>query len=285
MPRARANIIAKFIAQIETGTSWLISTSDPAEATRPARVRTSGSPAASRAPNARTRIARVTGQENISDFSIASRLALLKSDHSIEAPVGCTVTPSDEVLQGRLVVVGHPHHLVGVGAGAGQQHRGVAVPADGDPGLRRTTSPTRGSASQDRRRRGDRRAAVAGQDVAARVVDDDLDRRAGVAAEVVDGQVPHRDRLRTVGLPAGAGQLGLHARGEDPEADDDQRPHRRASFAGAGSRPARACPARRTWRGSRTGGVVRVGVGRGVGHRCSVFLSVGLLVTGNLRSP
>ena len=94
MPSARANIIAKFIAQMETGTTWLISTREPAEATRPARVRISGSPAATRAPKASTRIARVTGQENISDFSIASRLASLKSDQSSEAPVGLTWTPS-----------------------------------------------------------------------------------------------------------------------------------------------------------------------------------------------
>ena len=46
MPSARANIIAKFIAQMETGTSSLMSTSEPAEATSPARVRISGSPAA-----------------------------------------------------------------------------------------------------------------------------------------------------------------------------------------------------------------------------------------------
>ena len=90
MPRARANIIAKFIAQMETGTNWLIRTSEPAEATRPAMVRIKGSPAATRAPKARTRIASVTGQENISDLSIASRLASLKSDHSREAPVGLT---------------------------------------------------------------------------------------------------------------------------------------------------------------------------------------------------
>src|SRR6476469_273296 len=96
MPRASANIIAKFIAQIETGTNWLISTSEPAEATRPDRVRISGSPAATSAPKARTRIASVTGQENISDFSIADRLASLKSDHSSEAPVGLTCTPDVE---------------------------------------------------------------------------------------------------------------------------------------------------------------------------------------------
>ena len=128
MPSARANIIAKFIAQIETGTRSLISTSEPAEATSPARVSTSGRPAATRAPNASTRIARVTGQENISDFSIASRLASLKSDHSSEAPVGLTSTPSPErAWSGALEVVGGADHLVGVGAGAGQQHRGVAV--------------------------------------------------------------------------------------------------------------------------------------------------------------
>jgi len=63
MPRARANIIAKFIAQMETGTNWLMSTSDPAEAPSPDRVRISGSPAATRAPKARARMARVTGQE------------------------------------------------------------------------------------------------------------------------------------------------------------------------------------------------------------------------------
>ena len=90
MPRARANIIAKFIAQMETGTRWLISTSEPAEATSPARVSSSGSPAATSEPKARTRMARVTGQENISEFSIASRLAVLKSVHSTEAPVGLT---------------------------------------------------------------------------------------------------------------------------------------------------------------------------------------------------
>ena len=93
MPRASANIIAKFIAQMETGTSSLMRTSEPAEATRPDRVRMSGSPAATSAPNASTRMASVTGQESISDLSMASRLASLKSDHSSEAPVGLTSTP------------------------------------------------------------------------------------------------------------------------------------------------------------------------------------------------
>src|SRR3546814_1960818 len=81
---------------METGTSSLIRTSEPADATRPARVRISGRPAATRAPKASTRIARVTGQETISDFSIASRLASLKSDQSSEDPVGLTWMPSTE---------------------------------------------------------------------------------------------------------------------------------------------------------------------------------------------
>ena len=77
---------------METGTSSLMSTREPAEAISPARVRIRGSPAATRAPKASTRIASVTGQDTSSDFSIASRLASLKSDHSSEDPVGLTST-------------------------------------------------------------------------------------------------------------------------------------------------------------------------------------------------
>ena len=50
-------------------------------------VSISGSPAATSEPKASTRIASVTGQEISSDFSIASRLASLKSDHIPAAPV------------------------------------------------------------------------------------------------------------------------------------------------------------------------------------------------------
>jgi hypothetical protein len=41
----------------------------------------SGRPAATSEPNASTRITRVTGQLNSSDYIIAVRLASLKSDH------------------------------------------------------------------------------------------------------------------------------------------------------------------------------------------------------------
>src|SRR4249919_3130874 len=96
MPRANENIIAKFMAQIDTGLSSLMSTSDPADATSPAMVNVNGRPAATRAPNARTRIAIVTGHDSISDFSIEARLASLKSDHSTEDPVAFTLTDSVE---------------------------------------------------------------------------------------------------------------------------------------------------------------------------------------------
>ncbi len=68
--------------------------SDPAEAIRPMIVSISGRPAATSEPNASTRMISVTGQEISSLFIIASRLALLKSDHIPLAPVSETCTPS-----------------------------------------------------------------------------------------------------------------------------------------------------------------------------------------------
>ena len=52
-----------------------------------------GRPAATSEPKARTRIARVTGQEMNSDRSMALRLAALKSDHMPDAPVRWTEMP------------------------------------------------------------------------------------------------------------------------------------------------------------------------------------------------
>src|SRR5512133_2893652 len=92
MPSARANMSAKFIAQIEISKPWVRSASNPAEASRPSIVSSSGRPAATREPKASTRIASVTGQEKSSDFIIAVRLAALKSDHIPEAPVRLTET-------------------------------------------------------------------------------------------------------------------------------------------------------------------------------------------------
>ena len=75
MPSARANISAKFIAQIEIGETSVPRKSRPAEAISPTMVSISGRPAATSEPKASTRIAMVTGQEMNSDLSIASRFA------------------------------------------------------------------------------------------------------------------------------------------------------------------------------------------------------------------
>ncbi len=94
MPRARANIRAKFIAQIEMSSTCVPRYRDPADAASPRIVSSSGNPAAASEPNARTRMASVTGQLISSDFIIAVLLAWLKSDHSPEAPVTAIWTRS-----------------------------------------------------------------------------------------------------------------------------------------------------------------------------------------------
>ena len=70
--------------------------SDPAAAISPTMVSISGRPAATSEPNASSRINSVTGHEITSDFSIAERLAALKSDHIPDAPVRCTCTPASD---------------------------------------------------------------------------------------------------------------------------------------------------------------------------------------------
>ena len=75
---------------------FVVRYSDPAAANSPTIVSISGSPAATSEPNASNRITSVTGQETTSDFSIAERLAALKSDHIAEAPVRWTCTPAPD---------------------------------------------------------------------------------------------------------------------------------------------------------------------------------------------
>ena len=96
MPRARANINAKLRAQMETGMNLVVMTSAPAATRRPAMVKSSGSPAATRLPKAMTKMMIVTGHDNISERSMAERLALLKLAHRALSPVRVTVTPDDD---------------------------------------------------------------------------------------------------------------------------------------------------------------------------------------------
>jgi hypothetical protein len=84
---------AKFVAQVEISKPCVNSAGRPAEATSPGIVSSSGSPAAASEPNASTRIASVSGQENSSDLIIALRLVVSKSLHIPEAPVSETRTP------------------------------------------------------------------------------------------------------------------------------------------------------------------------------------------------
>ena len=203
-----------------------MSTSEPAEATRPARVRISGRPAATRAPKASTRMARVTGQENISDFSIASRLASLKSDQSSEAPVGLTSTPSPERASS-WPLRSSATRTISLGSAPAPARMTAVSPSwlSVAPGWGAMTSAMRGSSSRMRGDLGqDLRAGALG-DRAVGAVHDDLDRGAGVAAEVLLGELAGGDGLRAVGLPAGAGEVGLDLGREGAEADDEQQPH------------------------------------------------------------
>jgi hypothetical protein len=68
---------------------------EPAAATSPASVSINGRPAATSEPNASTRIAIVTGQENSSDFIIAVLFSWSKSDHMPAEPARSTRTPGE----------------------------------------------------------------------------------------------------------------------------------------------------------------------------------------------
>ena len=225
MPSARANISAKFIAQIEIGEISVPRKSTPAEAIRPTMVSISGKPAATSEPKASTRIAIVTGQEMSSDLSIASRFARLKSDHIAAAPVTLTATlRAGDMCELGLEAVGGVDHRVLIRRRAGPDHGRVAVGRDRHPRLRRGDPAHGGIVPQDPLRTGDRLPELGrGCDEVARA-DDHLQRVAAGAGEVAVDLLARRDRLRAVRLPAGARERRLHARSEDAETDGDQRP-------------------------------------------------------------
>ena len=181
---------AKFIAQIEISKPCVSSESSPAEATRPRIVSISGSPAATSEPNASTRIASVTGQEKSSDFIIAVRLAVLKSDHMPEAPVRLT---DDRRCRRRVQLalerVGGGDHRGRVALRAGQRRsrcgrrREIDAPGARRHDRRRRAGPSGGRASTCAS--GAWNAGVA--DRQRRRVDDDHQRGAREAGEVAAG--------------------------------------------------------------------------------------------------
>ena len=115
-------------------------------------------------------------------------------------------------------------HRVGIARGAGLHDRGVPVTGDRharggrDHGADRTVGAQR---PLDVRDSGlERRVA----DGLGRRVEDRHQPVARQALEVLVDQLPRLDRLRAGGLPPGARESGLDARGEEPEHDRDQQP-------------------------------------------------------------
>ncbi len=148
MPRASANISAKFIAQIEMSNSCAPRNSIPAADTRPRMVSISGSPAATSEPKASRRIASVTGHEMTSDLSMALLLASLKSDHMPADPVSSARTPAPAApAMGRLR--SSAARTMSSGAARAPATTSAVCPS-GEmpiPGRGGRTSSTRGSAS------------------------------------------------------------------------------------------------------------------------------------------
>ena len=143
-----------------------------------------------------------------------------------EAPVTATWTSAVPSAVSRLLeVVGGADHLVAVGGGAAHHDRGVPVGADGRAlgGLGDRGDPRRRPRARRRRRATVRRNAGEST-VWLGAVDDDHQAGAVEAAELALDEVADLDRLRAVGLPAGAGERVLDPRGEDPEADGEDRP-------------------------------------------------------------
>ena len=94
MPTARANISAKFIAQIVIPVSRVPSHSAPAVDTSPAIESSSGMPAAGSVPNATRSTASVSGQDMTSERTIAALFSSLNCDHSAGEPVTASSTPA-----------------------------------------------------------------------------------------------------------------------------------------------------------------------------------------------
>ena len=80
----------------------------------------------------------MSGHDSISEVSIASRFASLKSDHRSEDSGRVHLDGvGGELLELLLEVGGDPHHLVGVHAGAREHHGGPPVLGEACPRHRR----------------------------------------------------------------------------------------------------------------------------------------------------
>ena len=225
MPRASANISAKFIAQIEISKPLESSASRPADETRPRIVSSSGSPAAASEPKASTRIASVTGQEISSERIIASRLAVLKSLHIPDAPVSETLTSAPPAAfsfdfsasAAATIAVGSllaPAVTTAVCPSAEMVEPARGATTDATSAFARSSCSTLPTALRK-----------PGSVVVSRSEwIDHHQRRAGEAGEVRLDQLARLHRLGSVGLPAGTGERGLDLRREHAEGDGDDHP-------------------------------------------------------------
>src|SRR5487761_2150422 len=213
MPRARANIIAKFIAHTEMGVNLVSRSSMPAAVMRPARVSSRGSPAATSEPKARTRMARVTGHESISDFIMAAWLAALKSDHRTEDPVAVTRSPG-ELSAARRPDRSSAARTMLLGSVAAPPMTIAVRPSRliETPGIGASTVPMRGTP-----RVADGRGRVHHH----------LERRARLAVEVGLGDLARPHGGGAVGLPPRAAEGALHVgrEGAEPGEQDDPDDH------------------------------------------------------------
>ena len=188
-------------------------------------VSISGRPAATSEPKASSRMPSVTGQEMSSDFIIAVLLASLKSDHMPDAPVSETCTPSagsaaSSVLRSSAArtisfeLAAAPAWMTAVWP---SREIGLSRPRRDDLGHARVGLERPLGVGDDGLERRVARVLSVG-------VHDDHQRGRGEAAELAVDGLADRQRLRTGGLPARAGQGMLDLGSEDAEADGDDRP-------------------------------------------------------------
>ena len=169
----------------------------------------------------------MTGQEITSDFIIAERLAVLKSDHMPDAPVRSTSTPPEleSARAGPSAASAALHHRRWRSARRPPDDRGVAVARDRHARRGGTTRRTAGSRRSVRSTLRDHAAGRPDGHRPRRRVDDD---HQAVAAErpwklrSISCRGLHR--LGAGRLPAGSRQGGLDARGEEAERDRDDDP-------------------------------------------------------------
>ena len=205
------------MAQIDTSANCPLRNSSPPAPRSPAIVSSSGRPAATRVPKAKSSSASVSGQDSISDLSIAALFAALKSDHIAAVPVRRTATPgADRRATRSFEPPGRLDHLVRRRAREPDHDRRAAVGRDrvhedvrdGRVAAEHCSHAREGRLVRARTRTGDDH----GQRVGAAAGEVGLERVAGLHG------------LRAESLPAGARKRPVRERRERAEHQHDRAP-------------------------------------------------------------